>query len=213
LPAQQDRFDAFRAIYNNQRPHEALGQRTPASRYQPLPRPYPDRIEEPHYGQDVAVRRGRSTGQIKWAGELIFIGEALIGEPVGILETERGDWRVRYADVDLGYIHPQRRRLSPRPLRGVSKPGARDAVAHKERIHEIKSCSTLVARRGTWLLECCSDSLAGGRKRFGGVGRGHEECVGDLAGVLKSVKRRESDFGQVRDRGRKTAIVDLYDEG
>jgi hypothetical protein len=52
------------------------------------------------------------------AGELIFVGEALIGEPVGIRETEGGDWLVRYADVELGYIHPQRRRLSPRPLRG-----------------------------------------------------------------------------------------------
>jgi len=69
------------------------------------------------------VRRVRSTGQINWAGELIFVGEALIGEPVGITETERGDWLVRYADVKLGYIHPQRRRLSPRPLRGASRPG------------------------------------------------------------------------------------------
>jgi putative transposase len=110
-------------LYNNQRPHEALGQRTPASLYAPSPRPYPDRINEPSYGGDVAVRRVRSTGQIKWAGELVFVGEALIGEPVGVAETETGDWLVRYADVELGYIHPQRRRLSPRPLRGVSKPG------------------------------------------------------------------------------------------
>jgi hypothetical protein len=43
------------------------------------------------------VRRVRSNGQIKWAGELIFVGEALIGEPVGITETEGGDWLVRYA--------------------------------------------------------------------------------------------------------------------
>ena len=51
-------------------------------------------------------------------GRVDFVGEALIGEPVGILETEGGDWLVRYADVELGYIHPQRRRLSPRPLHG-----------------------------------------------------------------------------------------------
>jgi putative transposase len=123
LPAQQQRFEAFRAVYNNERPHEALGQKTPASLYRPSPRAYPDRVEDPHYGDDVAVRRVRSTGQIKWAGELIFVGEALVGEPVGILETESGDWRVRYADVELGYIHPQWRRLSPRPLRRVSRPG------------------------------------------------------------------------------------------
>jgi transposase InsO family protein len=123
LPAQQQRFDAFRTVYNTERPHEALGQQTPTSLYEPSLRPYPDRVEEPHYGDDVAVRRVRSNGQIKWAGELIFVGEALIGEPVGIFETEGGDWLVRYADVDLGYIHPQRRRLSPRPLRGASRPG------------------------------------------------------------------------------------------
>ena len=123
VAAQQTRFDAFRAVYNNERPHEALGQQTPALLYEPSPRPYPDRVEHPHYGEEVAVRRVRSTGQIKWAGELIFVGEALIGEPVGIRETEGGDWLVRYADVELGYIHPQRPRLSPRPLRGVSKPG------------------------------------------------------------------------------------------
>ena len=70
------------------------------------------------------MRRVRSNGQIKWAGELIFVGETLIGEPVGILETEGGDWLVRYADVELGYIHPQRRRLHPRPLHGgASRPG------------------------------------------------------------------------------------------
>jgi transposase InsO family protein len=67
-PAQQQRFDDFRAVSNNERPHEALGQKTPASLYEPSPRPYPDRLTEPSYGGDVAVRRVRSNGQIKWAG-------------------------------------------------------------------------------------------------------------------------------------------------
>ena len=122
VPAQQQRFDEFRVLYNHERPHEALGQQTPASLYQPSPRPYPERLEDPSYGGDVAVRRVRSNGQIKWAGELIFVGEALIGEPVGVVETEAGDWLVRYADVELGYIHPQRRRLSPRPLPAANRP-------------------------------------------------------------------------------------------
>jgi putative transposase len=121
-PAQQQRFDDFRALYNNERPHEALGQKTPASLYEPSPRPYPNRLTDPSYDADVAIRRVRSNGQIKWAGELIFVGEALIGEPVGVAETQSGDWLVRYADVELGYIHPQRRRLSPRPIRGANRP-------------------------------------------------------------------------------------------
>jgi hypothetical protein len=75
--------------------------------------------ERPH---EVAVRRVRSNGQIKWAGEMIFVGEALIGEPVGVVEAEAGDWLVRYADVELGYIQPHRRRLSPRPLQAANRP-------------------------------------------------------------------------------------------
>jgi transposase InsO family protein len=122
VAAQQRRFDAFRTVYNSERPHEALGQQTPAALYQSSPRPYPDRLEDPPYDGDVAVRRVRSTGQIKWAGALIFVGEALIGEPVGVVETASGDWLVRYADVELGYIHPQRGRLSPRPLRAANRP-------------------------------------------------------------------------------------------
>jgi putative transposase len=47
LPAQQRRFDDFRAVYNNERPHEALGPKTPASLYQPSPRPYPERVDDP----------------------------------------------------------------------------------------------------------------------------------------------------------------------
>jgi hypothetical protein len=39
------------------------------------------------------------------------------------LTASLSGWLVRYADVELGYIHPQRRRLSPRPLREASKPG------------------------------------------------------------------------------------------
>ena len=84
-----------------------------------MPWPCPDRLAEPSYGGDVAVRRVRSTGQIKWAGKLIFVGEALIGEPVGVVETTSGDWLARYADVELGYLHPQRHRLRPRPLHPV----------------------------------------------------------------------------------------------
>src|SRR6185312_8502824 len=40
--AQQRRFDAFRQRYNHERPHEALDDATPASRWHPSPRAYPE---------------------------------------------------------------------------------------------------------------------------------------------------------------------------
>ncbi|HJU16765.1 MAG TPA: IS481 family transposase [Stellaceae bacterium] len=119
--AQQRRFDDFRRHYNCERPHEALDQTTPASHYTASPRCYPERIEEPWYDADHAVRRVRNSGEIKWGGELIFVSEALLGEPVGIAETEDGDWIVRFADIGLGVINRQTKKLrrfaAPRPGR------------------------------------------------------------------------------------------------
>lgn len=122
LRAQQARFDRFRQEYNDLRPHEALGQKTPASVYVPSSRPYPCRLREPEYGGETAVRRVRSNGEIKWAGEMVFISEVLTGEPVGVTETGSGDWRVCYADIELGFIDRSTRRLrrGPRPRPGAA---------------------------------------------------------------------------------------------
>lgn len=114
LAEQQARFDTFRRIFNSERPHEALDFQYPASLYRPSSRSYPCKLREPMYGDDCAVRRVRSNGEIKWAGDLIFVSQVLVGEPVGIDETEGGEWRVRYADVELGFIDLGRRRLNSR---------------------------------------------------------------------------------------------------
>jgi putative transposase len=126
LAAQQRRFDDFRAMYNNERPHEALDQQTPASRYRSSPRPYPCRTEEPHYDAEHAVRRVRSNGEIRWGGELVFVSEALVGEPVGLAETETGDWIVRFADHPVGLIDRRTGKLRPfAPARPGRRKGAR----------------------------------------------------------------------------------------
>jgi putative transposase len=104
IPAQQRRFNRFRREFNQERPHEALAQKPPAAFYVASPRRYPCRLREPAYSADQAVRRVRTNGEIKWRGEFIFISEALGGEPVGIAETACGDWRVCFADVELGFI-------------------------------------------------------------------------------------------------------------
>ena len=111
LAEQQARFDAFRRDYNEARPPEALGQVPPASRYVASPRPYPEHLEEPWYDAEHAVRRVRPNGEIKWGGERIFISEALAGETVGIAETARGDWLVRFAEVELGVIDRRTKKL------------------------------------------------------------------------------------------------------
>ena len=109
--AQQARFDAFCRDFNHQRPHEALGQQPPASRWQPSRRRPTLRQALPWYDAHHAVRKVRPSGEIKWGGRSVFISETLAGEPVGIAATIDGDWLVRYAHIDLGIIDPKRYRL------------------------------------------------------------------------------------------------------
>jgi transposase InsO family protein len=111
--AQQARFDRHRRVFNQERPHEALGQQPPAALYVTSPRPYPARLAEPWYDATHQVRRVRDTGQIKWRGELVFVSEAVRGEPVGVAETEQGDWLVRFMHVELGRIDRRTRQFTP----------------------------------------------------------------------------------------------------
>lgn len=120
---QQARFDVFRRHYNEERPHEALGQIPPAELYAASPRAMPDRVEDPWYDTDHQVRRIRSSGEIMWRGERVFVSEALVGEAVGIAELETGDHVVRFCDLDIGLIDRCGRfnRFAP-PREGLREP-------------------------------------------------------------------------------------------
>jgi putative transposase len=112
-PQQQRRFDRMRREFNTERPHEALGQTPPARSYVPSPRPYPTRLEEPWYDATHQVRRVKQRGQITWQGDRIFVSEAVCGELIGLAESERGDWIVRFLQVELGRIDRDTRRFTP----------------------------------------------------------------------------------------------------
>jgi putative transposase len=111
--AQQDRFNAFIAEYNHERPHEALGQTTPASHYTSSSRNWTDSPKSIAYNDAQAIRMVRSNGQIKWGGDLIYISDAIHGEPVGIAETSSGDWIVHYDQYPLGIINRATKKLKP----------------------------------------------------------------------------------------------------
>lgn len=110
LAAQQLRFDAFRDVFNNQRPHQALGLTPPASVYRLSPRPYPSRITDPVYPQGFIERRVRSNGEIRWHGNLVFISTVLPGEAVGICEGDLG-YEVYFGPVPLGRINVKGEKL------------------------------------------------------------------------------------------------------
>ncbi len=112
--AQQERCDSFRLIYNNVRPHEALGQVTPASLYVPSARAYPEHLGDIEYPPMTMVRRVRSNGQIKWRGGLVYTSSALVGELVGITEARQG-WLVSFGPIPLGLLDTHSVSLKPLP--------------------------------------------------------------------------------------------------
>jgi len=117
LRQQLERFRAFQREYNEQRPHQALGNDPPAAHYVPS-RPFDGVLREPAYGPDQAVRRVRPNGGIKWRGEEVHISQALAGEPVALQEHDHG-WHVAFGPVALGVIaHGDHRLRKPKPNTG-----------------------------------------------------------------------------------------------
>jgi len=103
----QRAFDAWRTVYNLERPHEALGLATPASRYRPSHRPFPERLPTFDYGPGAILRRVQQKGRISFKNREWRVGKAFIGQPVALRSTLRDGvfdvvfHRQRIAQVDL----------------------------------------------------------------------------------------------------------------
>ena len=124
----QDCFDHVRRIYNEERPHEALGMGVPASRYQSSSRVYDRNCKEPEYETGRYVRKVASKGYLSMEGHRCYISEALQGRYVEIvLAAENHERVVCYGDfvvakVDLRKDHAITRRISRRPFHGEGVP-------------------------------------------------------------------------------------------
>ena len=125
---QQLAFDSYLYRYNHKRPHEALGQAPPADRYRPSPRPYPRTVASPAYDAGVAVRRVRTNGEIKWAGGHLYLSEALIGEPVGLVQRDDRYWTVRFGPLAIGLLDAHQRSILHTPVTVL--PCARSSVTY-----------------------------------------------------------------------------------
>jgi len=104
LRAQQRRFDAFCQRYNTERPHDALDGATPASRWTPSDRPYPERRLPPEYAPALVVRRVSASGMFHLGNRAFFLSTTLAGESIGLDEVEEGLWSIVYYRTLLGRL-------------------------------------------------------------------------------------------------------------
>jgi len=111
IEGQQRRFRAFRREFNEERPHEALGQRTPLSVYQVSARAYPKKVPQVEYETGIITRRVYPHGDIRWQGKRLFLSEALAGEDVGFEALNDGLWLVRFGAMRLAKLDEKKRRI------------------------------------------------------------------------------------------------------
>jgi transposase InsO family protein len=103
LAEQQRVFDHFRRDYNEERPHEALGQKPPASAYEPSWRALrPPR--EPQYAEGFDVRRVNGSGEISLLGKRLQVSYLLGGQPVALRQLDDDEWELHYGPVLLGHV-------------------------------------------------------------------------------------------------------------
>ncbi|MBV9852872.1 MAG: IS481 family transposase, partial [Armatimonadetes bacterium] len=95
-PAQQTRFTGWQREFNHERPHEAIGMATPASVYQPSPRPLPAALPAPQYAGHLLVRRVSKAGTFRLRARQLFLSDTLTEEEIALEETEDGVWSILF---------------------------------------------------------------------------------------------------------------------
>jgi len=111
--AQQRELDLFRQEYNQVRPHEPLQMQTPASVYEPSPRPYPARVPEPEYPDSMLVRAVHSKGQFRWRKQDVFLTEVLWGERIGLLPLGERWFAIYFAQLPIVGFDSRELRVVP----------------------------------------------------------------------------------------------------
>jgi putative transposase len=104
LATQQRAFNDFRRLYNDERPHEALHDRTPASLYSPSRREYSGSLPPVAYPGHFIVKRVTNAGTIRLRKRLLFLANALKQHPVGLEEIDDGVWSIHFCRVLLGRV-------------------------------------------------------------------------------------------------------------
>lgn len=98
-------FDGWRNIYNMERPHEALGMKTPVSCYRFSNRQYPEKIPEIDYGPDDQVRKVQMNGIIYFKNKEFRVSKAFKGQSVAIRATNAdGKFSIHFSNQKIGHI-------------------------------------------------------------------------------------------------------------
>lgn len=106
LSRSQECFDIWREVYNHDRPHEAINDHVPSSRYQVSDREFRGTLPEYEYSSRFETRRANRAGQIKFRRVAYRLSEVFIDKWVGLLPSdEDGVWDIYYCRFVIGQLN------------------------------------------------------------------------------------------------------------
>jgi len=118
----QRAFDAWRKVYNHERPHEALEMAVPASRYKISTRSYQEQLPALDYDSGVVVRKVGEGGRFTYKGRKYSFPKAFDGYPIGLRMTATEDL------MDILFGHHVILQLNLRS--GIATKPVKDVSAH-----------------------------------------------------------------------------------
>lgn len=109
--SQQHTFNRFREEFNNLRPHEALALATPASIYQPSPRPFPSKLPSLEYPDHFEKRYVSYNGGIRWKSAWVHVSITCAGQYLGLEAIDNQIWNVYFGPLRLGRLSEKYMRI------------------------------------------------------------------------------------------------------
>jgi len=105
LALQIQAMTQFQDIYNFERPHESLDNKTPGSCFNASPRKWDGILRSPEYDtREVEVRKVCQSGCVWLHGKEHYIGQTLTGEYVALRGTVSDELELYYGPVYLGKL-------------------------------------------------------------------------------------------------------------
>jgi transposase InsO family protein len=110
---QQEIFNGFVDVYNNERPHEAIEMKTPSELYAKSQRKFIEHLDDLEYPGYVRNARVAEVGTITVNKKRIFISEVFGGEVLGIKTVEEGINSVSFMDYEIGFYDSRSYKFTP----------------------------------------------------------------------------------------------------
>jgi putative transposase len=113
LRLQQKQFDEFIYEYNEERPHESLGQKPPGSIYKRSKREYTDKPHKIEYDLGYDVRSVKHSGEIRFKGDMYLITGLLAGEKIGMKQYDYGKWKIYFSFQEICELDLLSKKIKP----------------------------------------------------------------------------------------------------